>query len=811
MENKDANIRQVRQQIKNYFTMKYRYIVFILVLILCRLSLHAQMDMRGTDFWLTFGKNYDITYDANGELNLQIRIVGSELATTGNIYFTNLGTSVPFSIAAGEVYTYNLSDIEKQAAYNVTAGISNFSIHITSSAPITVYALNQCYRTTDATNILPVTALGIDYYHLSYTVVLPYYRDAYAIVITQNNTRIDTNGMLAATLNMGEVYYNTSSTDMTGTHITADKPVAFFAVHQGTQIPEDADFIDASFQQLAPVNTWGKTFFAPVSCRGRDFVRIIASQNGTNITQIGGTIQTVSGGQTALTNLNAGQWVELEISLANNGCYIQANKPVGVCTYLTAGTYNTDITDNSISDPSQAWLPSIEQKISAALISPFIPNVATNLKTHYALIITPMATQNNTTVKIGNGVEKRLSGGTWYDNSAAGMSFYSYPLTDDTSAYLFINRKGGLIIMGYGIGLAESYYYLSFSAMRSLNAAFYVNNVHYQDLAAEVICAQPLQFRANIEGDMSTAPEHLKWYINDIEEIAARDKLSWTKTLAPGTYPIKIEVLMDDNITTKTIESVLKIAIPPTVEATTTPEICGRENGTITLSVKSEEPSTVKYNWVDFFDTTSSLSNLKAGTYQATISDTFCLIEELITVKYTDGPVANFEPSAYSFINTQKITLTDMSQGTVQSWNWDMGDGNTQTGKAINYIYSDSGIYKVFLKVTDINNCTDTISKIIHVHGNLKIFIPNMFTPNGDGLNDTWKPVISNYLKEGYQLSIFDRLGQRVFHTTNTEEAWNGTVNGKPVAPNTVYSYNIIIQDIVGKEHKFSGSITVIR
>jgi len=791
--------------------MKYKYII-ITALILCSFSLFAQMNMRGTDFWLTFGRNDVSTDIPDREINMQIRIVGSEFATTGNIYFTNLNTSIPFSIAAGQVYTYSLNDVEKQAATCAGIEISNFSVHITSSKPVTVYALNQSYRTTDATNILPVAVLGTDYYHLSYTVAAStHYQDAYAVVATQNNSQVYYNGMLAATLNMGEVYYHTSPTDMTGTHITSDKPVAFFAVHRGPQIPTGTPFIDILFQQLAPVNTWGKTFFVPVSCRGRDFVRIIASQNGTNITQIGGTIRNVAGGQTTLTNLNAGQWVELEVLLADNGCYIQANKPVGVCAYLTAGTYNTDITGDSVSDPSQAWLPSIEQKINTALISPFIPNVATNLKTHYALIITPTSTKNNTTVKIGNGVEKRLSGGTWYDNSTAGMSFYSYPLTDDTSAYLFINRKGGLIIMGYGIGLAESYYYLSFSAMRSLDAAFYVNDIHYQDLSSDVICAQFLEFRAEIDGDMSTAPEHLKWYINGIEEITARDKLSWTKTLTPNTYQIKIEVLMDDNIMTKTIESALKIATPPSVEVTTTPEICGRENGTITLTVKSEEPSTVKYNWVDFFDTTASLSNLKAGTYKATISDTFCLIEEMITVEHIDGPVANFELSAYRIIKTQKITLTDMSQGTVQSWNWNMGDGNTQTGKAINYIYSDSGIYKVLLKVTDINNCTDTISTIIHVHDNLKIFVPNMFTPNGDGLNDTWKPVISDYSKEGYQLSIFDRLGQRIFHTTDTEKEWDGTINGKPVAPNTVYSYNIIVQDIAGKEYKFTGQVTVVR
>jgi gliding motility-associated-like protein len=255
----------------------------------------------------------------------------------------------------------------------------------------------------------------------------------------------------------------------------------------------------------------------------------------------------------------------------------------------------------------------------------------------------------------------------------------------------------------------------------------------------------------------------------------------------------------------------LKITLP-TVDASTTPEICGRENGTITLTVNNcEEPSTIKYNWVGFPNTTSSLSNIKTGKYKVIISDSFCMIEETITVEHINGPIANFEANVYHIIKTHKFTLIDRSQGTVQAWNWNMGDGNTQTGEIVSYTYPDTGIYKVVLEVTDINGCIDTISKIIHVHDSLKIFVPNTFTPNGDGLNDTWKPVILDYSTEGYQLSVFDRWGQRIFHTIDTEEEWNGTINGKLVAPNTVYSYSVIVQDIAGKKHKFTGQVTVVR
>ena len=875
------------------FFLKIRAgIITAIVFLSSIFSLYGQKDMRGTDFWLTFGaNNLHLRNDEGylGPLNLQIRIVSRDKQTSGTIYFTNLDTTISFTIPAQQVYTHNLSIPQKRAVYITQPGVSNFSVHIITDNPVTAYALNQTNVSADATNLLPVTALGKEYYQISY---IPRYNtdsyDAYAVVATQNNTQLYHNHEnILITLNAGDVYYKTSLKDMTGINVSANKPVAFFAINQGVLIPENGGSGDCLVQQLAPVNTWGKNFFVPVSdlttswyWDTKDRVRIIASQNNTTITQTGGTLITNSGGKTSYT-LQAGEFIELEVNLNNNGCYIQANKLIGVCTYLTSSDYN----NGSFSDPAQAWLPSIEQLALEAVIAPFIPTGYSRLDAHKALIITPTATKDSTTVKIGTNAAQALSGGKWYDNLVSGMSFYSLPLTNDTTTYLISNWHGGLIIMGYGTGFAESYYYLAFSAMRSLNAVFYINGIHYQEVAFESICTQPIQFSAKIEGDTSTDPGYLKWYINDIEEIAARDQLTWNKTFAPDTYNIKMVVLMDNNISTRTLESILIIDTAgitnvsgntticvgntvflkgtpeggrwesvnhtfatvdsrgnvkglsagdseikyimettgctdtasmiihvtlTTIDAKTTPEICRRENGTISLTVNSDALSTVKYVWNGFSDTTPVLFNLKEGTYRVTVSDSFCVVDKNISIEHVDAPVANFE-FANNIVHNNPFFLTDLSQGTVQTWEWDMGDGNQQTGKSINHNYPKPGDYKIFLKVTDINGCTDSIVKIIHIYDDLVIFIPNIFTPNSDGTNDVWKPEMSDYSKEGYQLSIFDRWGQCIFHTTDTETAWDGTTNGKYAASNTVYSYQIIVKNIMNKEYKFTGKITLMR
>ena len=142
-----------------------------------------------------------------------------------------------------------------------------------------------------------------------------------------------------------------------------------------------------------------------------------------------------------------------------------------------------------------------------------------------------------------------------------------------------------------------------------------------------------------------------------------------------------------------------------------------------------------------------------------------------------------------------------------------MGNGKMLSGRVVQYGYDTAGDYCIFLKITDAGSCTDTVSKWIAVYpiNKLQVYIPNTFTPNGDNLNDTWKPVLLENREEGYVLSIYDRWGQQVFHTTNPNDSWDGTINGKSAQNNTVYSYHLTVKDLSGKAFEYSGHVTVVR
>ena len=570
---------------------------------------------QGKEFWVAFGLNMDRTYNGTGEneLKLQIRIV-AEKATTGTIRFTQSAGSRSFSVPAGGVYTYDLTVAEKEWVYAsrseiTTNPISSKSLYITSTENVSVYAISLSKFSTDATGIYPVTSYGTSYYALSYRA--SNYSDGFVIVANENNTIIRDNGSQIATLNRGQVYryYGSLYSLFTGRNIiTSDKPVAFFSAAQGVQIPQGTSYVDCLFEQLLPVHTWGMRFLVPVTRRGIERVRIIASQDGTIITQTGGTVMTnVAGGAvtTLSSPLNAGQFVELEINIANNGCYIQSNKPVAVASFLMGSQYpdiNID-SDATRGDPAMAWIPSIEQTIENVIIAPFMAAGSSLIAEHHALIMVPTATRNATTVAIGTGANQSLSGGTWTTNTSSGHSFYSMPLTQN-SAYHFKNTSG-LTVLGYGLGRDESYYYLAGSALRGLNADFYINDIHHNNANGQAFCSG-FTVRADILFPMAAAAGRLRWYINN-QEISVQDQLEWSlPTLPSGTHTIKMVAKSLDNREI-TVESTITVSGAINAGAIGgNQNICyGSSAATITSTTAASGGTGLTYNWQQSTDGTT--------------------------------------------------------------------------------------------------------------------------------------------------------------------------------------------------------------
>lgn len=164
-------------------------------------------------------------------------------------------------------------------------------------------------------------------------------------------------------------------------------------------------------------------------------------------------------------------------------------------------------------------------------------------------------------------------------------------------------------------------------------------------------------------------------------------------------------------------------------------------------------------------------------------------------------PVAQFTATSGGSFGDSYV-FTDLSAGG-NSWSWNFGDGNSSSSQNPSHDYAGAGTYTVLLTVSN-GGCSDTASYVIVTSEGINI--PNVFTPNGDGANDTYFIKTSN-LKE-YKLSIYNRWGQLLFSSEDPSEKWDGTQNGKVC--NTGTYFFILTAKSDTKDYSTNGYISLI-
>lgn len=156
------------------------------------------------------------------------------------------------------------------------------------------------------------------------------------------------------------------------------------------------------------------------------------------------------------------------------------------------------------------------------------------------------------------------------------------------------------------------------------------------------------------------------------------------------------------------------------------------------------------------------------------------------------------------------VAFTNQSTGAT-SWMWNFGDSTTSTTWSPEHLYDAIGTYPVYLVVSNASGCADTMWMDIIVNDFYTFYVPNAFTPNGNGNNDEFGPVFTNILTERYEFYIFDRWGNIVFQTDDPYQKWNGKWQNKGDKVQTdVYVYKIAFIDNMYGEHYMIGSVTVL-
>lgn len=141
---------------------------------------------------------------------------------------------------------------------------------------------------------------------------------------------------------------------------------------------------------------------------------------------------------------------------------------------------------------------------------------------------------------------------------------------------------------------------------------------------------------------------------------------------------------------------------------------------------------------------------------------------------------------------------------------WSFGDGSPSiTINSPSHGYAQTGIYAVQLIATNPNGCHDTIQRTIMVSDSSGISMPNIFTPNGDGINDVFLPQSTGLSK--LDMRIYNRHGVLVSHIEKVNQHWDGrTTSGMECSEGTYY-FVLRASGLDGKTYDLKGFVHLVR
>jgi gliding motility-associated-like protein len=176
------------------------------------------------------------------------------------------------------------------------------------------------------------------------------------------------------------------------------------------------------------------------------------------------------------------------------------------------------------------------------------------------------------------------------------------------------------------------------------------------------------------------------------------------------------------------------------------------------------------------------------------------------------NPIADFSANPnVAYISDPTVHFTDLSQVTITNWHWNFGDLSTSILQNPVHTYNDAGMYTVVLAVANQYGCVDTARKIITVKEEFSFYIPDAFTPNGDGNNETFTGVGTAI--GDFEMFIFDRWGNLIFKSEDYNFPWDGKIRQKgDVVQEDVYVYKIRVTELDTKhEHIYNGHVSLVK
>jgi len=238
----------------------------------------------------------------------------------------------------------------------------------------------------------------------------------------------------------------------------------------------------------------------------------------------------------------------------------------------------------------------------------------------------------------------------------------------------------------------------------------------------------------------------------------------------------------------------------PTVQISPISAICPGDSLKLTAS------GATSFHW-----STGSNSNSiyvhTAGSYSVTGTNNGCINTTTATVS-TISLTASFSVSPNNGSPTLNVIITNNSIGAT-SYSWNLGNGGTSILQNPNTSYQNPGTYTITLTATQ-GSCNEIYSQTVTVNEQVSsVLIPNIFTPNGDGINDVF--TITGISISDFNCVIYDRWGLDMFESNQITNSWDGKNKNGNEVPTGIYYYIINAKGLDLKSYTYKGFVTLIR
>ena len=345
----------------------------------------------------------------------------------------------------------------------------------------------------------------------------------------------------------------------------------------------------------------------------------------------------------------------------------------------------------------------------------------------------------------------------------------------------------------------------------------------YADLSPAFTSPGPVCFEGHnltfqAEGYTTSSP-NITWdFGNDANIMSSSNmNVSGVQFNQPGTYPVSLTIA--ENGCTETITQDVWVVTDPTIDWQFLPEdACAGSYIRFYANAESETP--MYFEWTvggqTFNEENPNLFCENPGVYSAAlhaftltgcVTDLNVYTDSAFVIHPAPAPGFTISPDEIS-IDNPSISIADSSSGATTCVYF-ISDGGVIEAFDGQHTFTEFGQQSIIQVLENEYGCKSSATAYVDIGGTI-VFVPNSFTPDGDGVNDAWRPEMIGVTE--YHLDIYNRWGVKIFESDDPTEFWMGNVDrGKYYVENGSYEYRIIFKDQLYKPKAIKGNIVVMR